>query len=126
MRSLSFPTPDRPLANDPFQGRTRFVCLRYWNVYPYLVIYRCHVNLLQAANYGRVEFNPRAAYLLVAACRVESLRTRARGLRANLFARVQRRWAFRRYRPNFHRRAVVQTWKILGDFCSLFEATHLE
>src|SRR4030095_2136690 len=114
-----------PQANDSFQGGNRFVYLRYWSVYPYLVIYRCHVDLLQAANYGRAEFN-RQPPISRSRLQSRSLRARARGLRSKLFARAQRQWTFRRHRPNFHRRAVVQTWKIFGDFCSLFEATHLE
>src|SRR5947208_1347193 len=44
----------------------------------------------------------------------------------SLFARAQRQRAFRRYGPDFHRRAVVQTRKIFGDLCSLLEATDLE
>src|SRR5438105_15314989 len=82
------------------------------------------ISFKQLTNGDRVQ--PRAAYLLVATSGVDSLCARARRLGGNLFARAQRQRAFRRYGPDFHRRAVVQTRKIFGDLCSLLEATDLE
>src|SRR5687768_13640160 len=54
------------------------------------------------------------------------LRACARGLNGTLFARAECQRAFRRYRPNFDRRAVVQAWKFLRDLCRLVQTPDLE
>src|SRR5688572_22248313 len=66
---------------------------------------------------------PRVQMLLQLTCsRRGKLSARARRLRDTRFARAECQWAFRRYGPNFHGGAVVQTWKFFGDLRGLCQA----